>query len=369
MLVAIVVLPILAMVVPLAIYIWAVWEARKREVSCCMITPVLRRYFETFYPTDLGPKGTKWTPEALAHMFNHHYDRCFGRSKFILPASLLTVMAAVFWVFTAQSLKPWLSAFFGAGNAPESPSFVLAGLAGFAGGYMWVLLFLARRMQQRQLTPFDLYAGGIRLVVAVPVALSFAALFQGVLQAQVLPAIAFMLGAFPTTALVTFMRRTASSKLNLQDSFDDPATNLTQLQGIERDHGEILSTEGVCTILQLAYSDPVDLTIRTGFSFSYVVDCCSQALAWLYLPEEIPKLRRFGLRGAMEICTFVYELTRATRQDKATMDQEEEWATKTLDVVAADLGMDKDALRRTFDEIAYDPYTQFLYDVWQPSWN
>jgi hypothetical protein len=334
-----------------------------------MIAPVLRRYFETFYPTDLGPKGTKWTPEALARMFDRHYDRCFGRLKFILPASLLTVMAAIFWVFTAQSLRPWLSAFFGAGNASESPSFVLAGLAGFAGGYMWVLLFLARRMQQRQLTPFDLYAGSVRLVVAVPVALSFAALFQGALQAQVLPAIAFMLGAFPTTALLTFMRRTASSKLNMQESFDDPATNLTQLQGIERDHGEILSTEGVCTILQLAYSDPVDLTIRTGFSFSYVVDCCSQALAWLYLPEEIPKLRRFGLRGAMEICTFVYELTRATRQSKDRMNQEEEWATKTLEVVAADLGMDKDALRRTFDEIAYDPYTQFLYDVWQPAWN
>jgi hypothetical protein len=27
------------------------------------------------------------------------------------------------------------------------------------------------------------------------------------------------------------------------------------------------------------------------------------------------------------------------------------------------------ALPRTFDEIAYDPYAQFLYEVWQPGWN
>jgi hypothetical protein len=275
-------------------------------------------------------------------------------------------MTAILWALAAQSLRPWLAAFFGAAATPPSSPFVLAGLAGFAGGYMWALLFLARRMQERQLTPYDLYTGCVRLIVAVPVALSFAALFQGALQAHALPAVAFMLGAFPTTTLLTFMRRTAASKLNLGESFDNPARSLVQLQGIERDEAEIFSAEGVCTILQLAYSDPVDLTIRTGFSFSYVVDCCSQALAWLCLPEAIAKLRRFGIRGAQEILTFVMEYPPDTNGNKVKMTRDQRLALKTLEAAATDLGMDKDALLRVFYEIAYDPYTLFLYSAWQP---
>ena len=120
------------------------------------------------------------------------------------------------------------------------------------------------------------------------------------------------------------------------------------------------------TILQLAYSDPVDLTIRTGYSFSYVIDCCSQALAWLRFENNLTKMRKYGIRGAQEIITFVNELNRATEQSTEVMDEKQKRAEITLTVLATELNLDKTALNRALEEIAFDPYSQFLNDIWQP---
>jgi hypothetical protein len=160
-----------------------------------------------------------------------------------------------------------------------------------------------------------------------------------------------------------------ASRLQMQESFVDPATELLKLQGIGRSQAEAFSEERINTILQLAYSDPVDLALRTGFSFSYVVDCCSQALLWLSFESDLPKMRRYALRGAQEVCAFVNQLCESTGQDPERMKMERALAEKTLPKLAAEVGLEVDVLRKTFDEITYDPYTQFLVNVWQDSWN
>jgi hypothetical protein len=335
-----------------------------------MTDEALKRYFETFCPADLRAGRIGTSSADLLREFVRRYSVSFGRSKFIVPASLLVALLVALSVLAANAVRPHFAPFFGLpGTSATTPYVVSVALAGFAGGYMWVLVYIMRRLQERLLTPFDLYAGCIRMVLCVPVALAVTALFRGALQEHALLAVAFMLGAFPMSSLVTFMRRTAASKLKMEESFDDQATNLTRLQGIGRDDAETFAKEGISTILQLAYSDPVDITIRTGFSFSYVVDCCSQALAWVSFEDDLTRLKHFSLRGAMEICTLVYELSRQTGQEESVMDEEEAWAKGTLTAVAKELNTNEVALRRTFDEIAFDPYTQFLYDVWQPDWN
>jgi hypothetical protein len=178
-----------------------------------------------------------------------------------------------------------------------------------------------------------------------------------------------MFGVFPLDTLMTFLRNIAASKLNMQYRTRASGAELMKLQGIEQDQAETFSKEGVGTMLQLAYADPIDLTIRTGFSFSYVTDCCSQALAWLRFEDNMQKLKKFGLRGAQEITTFVYELSYRTDQSQEIMNQEKEWSEKTLAALAIELKMDKDNLRNILDDIAYDPYSQCLYDIWQPDWN
>ena len=372
----VVLLPLLALLIPVLMYLTSGWKLRRREIITCFNDDAVESYFQTFFLTDFEScekKPGKETSEndglspedieKLRDELNRHYVECIGRAKFLLPGLLLLSTATCFLLFSALAVCWLLSA---EGPAGARESLAALALAGFAGGYMWVLQLLISRWQERRLSPSDLFWGAFRLIIAVPLALALTAFFKDAVHQA---ALAFMLGAFPTRTLITIVRRTAAKALSMGESFDDPAINLTKIQGIERDQAEIFAQEGVGTILQLAYSDPVDLTIRTGFSFSYVIDCCSQALAYLCFEDALPKLRQFALRGAQEITTFVYQLSRMTDQDKKVMDEEQGWAEKTLDDVARELKMEKTALRRTFDEIAFDPYAQFLDDVWQPDWN
>ncbi len=110
--------------------------------------------------------------------------------------------------------------------------------------------------------------------------------------------------------------------------------------------------------MELAWADPVDLTIRTNYEFSYVVDCISQALLWIYFEEDTKKLRSLSIRGAQEVRTMIDEL-------EGTDSEEAKTAAKTLQAIAKMLGIEQNALRRTLEEVAYDPYTEFFCDVWE----
>jgi hypothetical protein len=421
-----VIVALLALLMPLVMYLTSGWVLRRREILTSFTGKAILRYFETFSQTDYEtflhvekqlkkeqekkinaesgakaeslqdekhshteqkkkPKPTpenvgagqeedeeSYSPESIKKMrdkFESYFSTSFGRSKFLLPGLLLMGITAFFLIFFSCLMRPYFEALIGSGTMPLVKWYCFGALAGFMGGYMWVLYFFMKRMQERKLSPSDLYWCSSRLILAVPIALAFAALFKGPLNNQALYALCFMLGAFPLQSLMTFMRRTASSKLNLQDSFDDAVTDLTQLQSLGRNQAEIYNQEGVGTILQLAYSDPVDLTIRTGFSFSYVIDCCSQALAWLSFENNLSVLRKYGLRGAQEITTFVFELSENKDQDQDITMAEKAWAEKTLEIVSVELNIDKVSLRGILDSIAYDPYSQFLYDIWQADWN
>jgi hypothetical protein len=404
-----IIVALFALLMPLVMYLTSGWVLRRREILTSFTGNAILRYFETFSQTDYEtflqeekqlkeeqekqlnfeqrkkPKAggededdvqekdeETFSPQSIKKMrnkFESYFSTSFGRTKFLLPGLLLMGITSFFLVYFAYLIRPFFVTLIASENLPPVKWYCFGALAGFMGGYMWVLYFFMKRMQERKLSPSDLYWSSSRLILAVPIALAFSALFRGPLNDQAIYALCFMLGAFPLQSLMTFMRRTASSKLNLQDSFDDAITDLTQLQGVGRNQAEIFNQEGVGTILQLAYSDPIDLTIRTGFSFSYVIDCCSQALGWLSFENNLSVLRKYGLRGAQEITTFVFELSEKKDQDPDITKAEKAWADKTLEIVSVELNIDKVSLRGIFDSIAYDPYSQFLYDIWQADWN
>jgi hypothetical protein len=192
-------------------------------------------------------------------------------------------------------------------------------------------------------------------VLAVPLAYAVGAMFA----AQLAIPIAFLLGAFPTRSISTMARRLARRTLNLGADTDEKAeSELEKLQGIDTRVAERFADEGITTIVQLAYGDPVELTMRcASFSFSFVVDCVSQALAWEYLTDDLPKLRAYSLRGAQEIANLVRELDGT---DLAAQKQ----AGDTLTAAAKSLGIDAVAFERTLREIKEDPYTEFILEVW-----
>jgi len=189
--------------------------------------------------------------------------------------------------------------------------------------------------------------------MAVPLALAIGKTFAADLAIP----IAFLLGSFPTRSISTIARRFARRTLNLGAETDkETESELQVLQGIDTRIAERFADEGITTILQLAYADPIELTMRcASFSFSFVVDTISQSLAWIYLAENLAKLRVSSLRGAQEIASLVSELD--SKGDQAI-------ARATLEAAAATVGVGVAILERTLREIAEDPYTQFLRDVW-----
>jgi hypothetical protein len=335
-----VVVLIALLVVPVVIYLFTGWSVRRSEILGAVSTKGATLYFKQFYPA-LKP-GTD-----VLKAFDDHYLRRYGRRHYVVPLALLATVTSFLLVMASHTLLNWLLGESSKTNLPP------VAVGATAGAYMWVAGDLLMRCRGRQLAPIDLYWAALRFVIAIP--LGFA--FTGILKDEAAVGIAFLLGAFPTHTLLTIARRVGNRKLGLSEGGQDAQSEVEQIQGITPGLAERLRDEGVSTVLQLAYSDPVDLTIRTSFSFLYVIDCISQALAWIYLEGDLQKTRKWSLRGAHEINTLITELQEGTDVAKAT-------AEATIDRVAALLGIDRDVFARLLSEIAFDPYTEFIVNIW-----
>jgi hypothetical protein len=299
----------------------------------------IQLYFDMFAPGAVLGEGTRADLEQL-------YDSRYGRRHYIVPIIILLGVAGilVFWATTTAYSK--VLDYDGLAPMPD------LAIAAVAGAYMWVVVNLQQRHRASDLTWQQLSAGALRLAIAIPVGYAFSAFVQEVVA---LP-IAFMLGAFPTNTIITMGRRIARTQMSL-DAQRDAKLEIEALQGANRRVAERFEDEGITTIVQLAYADVIDLTIRTGYGFSFVVDCASQALAWLYLEERLAKVRVYGFRGAQEVTGFIDDL------DADASDQSYDQKA-LLRRIAKELSLDSVGFENMLREIAEDPYTEFLWNIW-----
>jgi hypothetical protein len=81
---------------------------------------------------------------------------------------------------------------------------------------------------------------------------------------------------------------------------------------------------------------------------------------WIYLGKDDGGAQLFplSLRGAQEVRALFFWLNDASDPVRQAAAQ------KTIDEAAALLKISSDALRVTLEQIAEDPYTKFLTDVW-----
>jgi hypothetical protein len=294
------------------------------------------------------------TQDLYLRAFKRDFVRWYGRQYYTAPTFILAVLtAAVAW-WAAAVLRVWTL------STPPDNERVLA-MAALAGAFMWVISDELDRLRRRDFTSTDVYYYIFRVIIAVPFAWALSKARIGVDQAQMsLPItvpIAFFLGAFPTTTLFTFARRFVSQTLRLGE---DPATGdleLEKLQSVVKSNAERFQDEDINTITGLAYADPIDLTIRTNFDLNYVIDCVSQALMWIYFEEESKELFQFSMRGAQEIAALVAWADGSDPAHAAAAQQ-------ALADAAALLHMNLPTFRATIDQIAEDPYTVFLVDIW-----
>jgi hypothetical protein len=336
-----VVLLFVLLLAPIGEFLWLGWLRRRTDAVEGFTEAAIQAYFSTFHPSEAADAQGNWRKA-----FALYYNSQFGRKRFLLPLLLLMGISGLLFCWIGLSLPALLNT----GSIASGQFPVLATMA-VMGACVWILSDEITRWYCSDLTPADIYWWCLRLTIAVPMGYAVRDIFS---EKLAMPLV-FLVGAFPTTQLMTIARRIATKKMGFADSEKQEVSELQSLQGVDRSKAEVFSSEEITTILQLAYSDPIRLTIRTGLSYSYIVDCTSQALLWIYLEKDVALLRQGALRGAYEVLDFWLALVEPT-----TMTE----AQQVLAEMAKVLNRSEGSLKNILRQVALDPYTQFLYLSW-----
>jgi hypothetical protein len=340
----IVLLLLLLLFAPAVLFLMFRWFGRRDEILASFTDQGVRLYFALFYPEYAQVSGD--AKQQLRKYYGEQYDW----KHFLTPLILAIALSGCLFAWVALTISDWLAA----GQWRDFSPWRLPtlGVIAIAGAYMYCLTDQFTHWSSWDLAPSDLYWLSFRMVVAVPVAY---ALFSAV-KNEIAAPLAFLIGVFPTNTLLTMLRRLATDRFGLADVPKSGSTELQKLSGIDLRISEMLAEEGLSTIAQLAYADPVKLSIRTSLQYSLLVDCISQAIFYLYVGDNISKLVPVGLRGAYEVRDLCLDLNRTDAPEKA------ERAEKILLEVASLTAFPAVGVRNILRMVAYDAYTKFLYE-------
>jgi hypothetical protein len=334
------------------------WPARKQQIISRLSDESIVLYKETFCPK------SSFVDSAG---FESEYRARYGRTLFFVPVLLFAVALlfltylSVSWTFSHD----WASATEGTAKIA---------IFSLAGAYVWITYDLIVRARQNDIVTSDVNRATLRLLVSLPFGFAVSA-FAGVLTGSAVTlstgALAFFVGAFPTDTVLKFMRRTAAVPLKLDaDSSGDDVQQLTKIDGISVPIAERFIDEGVKTNLQLAYADPVALTIKAGMDFAFILDCCGQALVRTYFNDDQMKIvRKYGLRTGVEVRTLndglgTFDAVKDAAAKASAAAPPPSPAQTQLDNLASALALDTASTRFILDQIAEDPYTLFQFEVW-----
>lgn len=330
---------------PCVIYLSKSWANRRDKLFAVFGPTEIKLYYKQFFPAvDISQDNN----DQLIERFKGRFFGLYGRRRYLWPLLLSAFVAAVGLLGTVQTIQAWV------GVAVNTLAFPPMAVSAFLGAWTWVVNDQLSRLRNRDFTSFDVYNCAFRFLIAIP----FGYALSGVANKDVGVAVAFLLGTFPTGTLFTYGRRLASQQLKLGEGGESSRLELESLQGVGRTNAERLMDEGFTTLTELAWADPVDLTIRTNRDFNYSVDCVSQALLWVYFGDKMPALSKVSLRGAQEAFTLIESL-------KSTDPMVQNAASKSLDEAAAIVGISRDAALYTLGQQVHDdPYTKFLHEIW-----
>lgn len=333
---------------PFIRYVTIGWRAKRKDIMDGLGADARLAYFKMFSRSGQIPDAS-----TASTAFENLYFEWYGRKLFIVPGALLSLAGTIAVTFVAFTSLHRL-------NYMENPLFDLpdTAMAAIAGAYLWVIDDHTSRARRLDFAPSDVQWGVLRLIIAIPMGYAFAS----VAAKSVGPFVAFALGAFPLATLTTMLRRLAEKNLGLGATPEEASDDIIMLQGVNRAIVERLLNEDITTVTQVAYCDPVRLVMRSNLNFVFVSDCMNQALAWMYLENDLSVIRKLGLRGAFEIKCLIDCYDDKSTEPKAQAAHA--LAVAALPKIAAAIKQDPDTLQLTLRQIAEDPYTLFLHRVW-----
>ena len=325
--------------------------------------------------------------DAANTRFEQIYEQRYGLYRYTVPMILFGLCcfaatylfcqsaAAAIAVATGETLTPLRDVYHSA------PIYIIPDVAaaGVAGAYLWIVADIISSTKRLNFAPADLLTATLRLAMSASIAMALVGTVKPDSGAKWFAlSLAFAVGAFPLSAIRAMFRRFAANTLKLGGD-DESKDQILNLDGVDVFAADRLHDADITTILQLAYCDPVQLSIRTGLNFNVVTDLCSQALAWLYLGDRLNDLRGAGLRGAMEIRDFLNDYRTKPAGTPPSMANllavvvllPKDPATPAP--VAPGVPppptrpMSSDAFLYACEEIAGDPYTEFLAAIWADS--
>lgn len=343
--VAVAVLSTVVALYPVIYYVTRGWAWRADMISNSLTKAAKDRYLSLYHqqPSDVAKADTRFTA---------FYREWYGRTRLVAPAAVVAIItfiyALVMALAGAQGLWPTMTtAWLPIVAHPIA-------LGAIAGAYTLISLDSIGRVAQRDLSPEDLYLQALRLAAAVPIGYAFY-----VLNPATAPFLGFAVAAFPLQQIGDMLRQQAASKLGSTLPPDVVADVLTRLSGVDTPTADRIQSIGINTITQLANSDPIQLTMRTNLSFSFVLDLTSQALAWVYLEGKLDTLRPIGLRGACELAV----LERERKNVKSRMHANAVLVVGQLAAALASPGaptLTNEQMLNVLHQIAEDNRTKFL---------
>ncbi len=341
---------------PVVVFILNGYTWRRHTIVRSLTTRAKNDYLKLYHKEKDDEKGADARFEAF-------YRKWFGRTRLMAPTLIMAgiVLAYTFMLacYGAQSLFGFALIYLldplGAANSGHS---LAIGAAAISGAYTLVSIDAISRVVKRELSAEDIYVYCLRLMTCVPVAFALAS----VLKDDAALIVAFSVGGFPIQTIADMIRQLAQKRLGFTPSPDAVDDLITKLAGVDDAVFQRMSNIGVSTIGQLAETDPVQLTMRTNLTFTYLLDLASQALAWNYLETKLAILRPMGLRGACELGVLNREAT-DPGTDPATAARRTN-AQAVISQAATALGLTTEQFANLLHQVADDPYTGFLIEAY-----
>lgn len=338
---------------PILSFIRRGWQIKKEDIASSLSTRAKAIYLSAFLKENADNPDNK---------FDEIYERRYGKYRLRTPVVLLAITLFPMALLVAESAVAKIV------SLAHWPANVVAGITNSSlvipdtavgaiiGAYTWVVYSLVASANSYNLPPSTVISSVLRLIVAVPLGYAVGS----ILAASLGPFAAFAVGAFPLSTVQVILQRIATKQLNLDIGTDTRRDQVTQLSGVDPPIADRLQEADISTIPQLAYADPVQISMRTNLGFNFVLDLVGQALAWIYLGEKLNALRPLALRGAVEFLNLMRDLNSKEEEVRALSE-------RALIAVAAKADIEQNAFRKVCQEIAGDPYTLFVDAVWLTS--
>lgn len=337
---------------PVFYYFIAGWKRNKENITSSIGNTAKYIYLNRIHKLKTISK------ETADKEFNIFYNKRYGRRRFIIPMALLTIITIIIGSLMAEFILN-IDDYVWKPNVNLNPT----AAAALAGAYMWVTNEFISRARRLDFSPSDIQSASLRLIISVAVGLAFGS----VVKNEVAAFVAFGLGAFPLTTIQIALRQLSNKQLGLE--LGATATNqLLHLDGVDQSLVERLSNDDITSVAQLAYCDPIQLTMSSNLSLNDIFDLVSQALAWIYVGDKLSVIRLMGIRGAYEARALVDFLAAVEKDDSEKLIKEQFWPTKDiLARLSEKLELDIQSTKLLLGQIAFDPYTVFLYSTWEES--